>query len=469
MLWVALDCPQLPLEALLRGRPSPRSPAEPRAAADPRRILACDAAARERGVQPGMGLAAARALAPGLRVLLQDAGAEREALDALASSLCRFTPLVSLEPPRSVLAEIEGSLRLFGGVRALLDRMRAGATDLGFDAAIAVARTPRAALWRAAGGGGPLPDLPLSVTGAEDAALEFLRGIGARTVGDLLRLPRAGLAQRVPRALLDDLDRATGVRAEPRAWFRLPERFRARLELPGEVGEAEAVLFAARRLLLQFEAFLVARQAGARGFALVLLRRHAPAIAVRVGLSAPLADAAHFTTLLRERLATVALDEPVEALRLDADDFAALPGRSGSFFGDPRADEEGWLRLLERLRARLGERAVHGLAVHPEHRPERAWCTVVDGAWRRGEPEARKVQVPDPAGPRPLWLLDPPRRAAGDAFTLLAGPERVETGWWDGGETKRDYFIAQDRDAALLWVYRERGLEGDWYVHGIFA
>ena len=461
MLWVALDCPQLPLEALLRGLPSSRSAAEARAVADSRRILACNAAAQALGVRPGLGLATARARATGLRVLTQDVAAEAAALGALAAWLCRFTPLVSLAPPRAVLAEIEGSLRLFGGARALTARMKAGSAALGFDAVLAVGCTPRAALWRVAGGGGRLEALPLHATGADDTTLEFLHGIGVRTVGDLIKLPRAGLADRVPRALLEDLDRALGDRPEPRVWFRLPERFRARLELPAEVCDAQAVLFAARRLLLQLEAFLVARQSGARGFLLTLLRRQAPAISVRVGLAAPLADAEHFTILLRERLAGVSLDAPVEALCLEADDLAEAPRRSGSLFGDPQADHEGWLRLLERLRARLGEHAVHGLAIHPEHRPERAW--------RRVEPGVQPVQATRPAGPRPLWLLDPPRRTAESGFTLLAGPERIETGWWDGDEARRDYFIARDRDSALLWVYRERGLEGGWYVHGIFA
>ena len=166
MLWVALDCPQLPLEALLRGLASSRSAAEPRAAADPRRILACNAAARALGVHPGLGVPAARALAPGLRVLPQDPAAELAALHVLAAWLCRFTPLVSLEPPRRVLAEVEGSLKLFGGTRILLDRMKAGSAELGFDTALAVARTPRAALWRVAGGGERLEDLSLAATGA---------------------------------------------------------------------------------------------------------------------------------------------------------------------------------------------------------------------------------------------------------------------------------------------------------------
>jgi protein ImuB len=48
----------------------------------------------------------------------------------------------------------------------------------------------------------------------------------------------------------------------------------------------------------------------------------------------------------------------------------------------------------------------------------------------------------------------------------LAGPERIESGWWDGDDAKRDYFIARLSDGALGWVYRE---EGQWFLHGLFA
>lgn len=422
------------------------------------------------GVRPGMGLATAHALVPGLRVGTRNTAVEREALEAIALWLCRFTPSVSPEPPRSMLGEVEGSLRLFGGARALLDDLKRGLSDLGFDASIAMGRTPRAALWRAAGGGGRLEDLPVMVAGLDEPALDFLRGVGVASIGDLMRLPRAGLARRVGPRLLDDIDRALGTRPEVRAFFVPPATFSAKLELPGEVTEAQAVLFAARRLLVQLEAFLVARHAGVRRFVLTLLHRHARPQAVAVSLAAPLRDAGHFLLLLRERLAAVRLADPVDAIRLEADDLAPLAGRSGSLFGDGRAGAEGWLRLIERLRARLGEHAVHGLAVHPEHRPEHAWCTVKDVAQRRVEPGTQVLRVPDAAGPRPLWLLDPPRRLGESDFTLLAGPERIESGWWDGGEVLRDYFIAQARDTALLWIYRERRLqEGGWFLHGIFA
>ena len=66
-----------------------------------------------------------------------------------------------------------------------------------------------------------------------------------------------------------------------------------------------------------------------------------------------------------------------------------------------------------------------------------------------------------------MWLLEPPRPLAEGEFTLLAGPERIEAGWWDGAEARRDYFIARTGEASLAWIYRER--EGNWFLHGWFA
>ena len=81
-----------------------------------------------------------------------------------------------------------------------------------------------------------------------------------------------------------------------------------------------------------------------------------------------------------------------------------------------------------------------------------------------------------------LWL-------DGQALQLLAGPERLETGWWDAdGLALRDYFIAQRPGGALVWVYRHRLADGGrvgrvdpaghagpagaapvWFLHGLFA
>ena len=379
-------------------------------------------------------------------------------LERIAAWACQFTPRVSLEPPRALLAEIEGSLRRFGGSDGLLEKLRAGLAELGFEAALAMAATPRAALWLARGGGGRLEGLPIEVVGLEKDEFDFFQEIGILTLGELLRLPREGLARRCGRRLLRDLDRAFGVTPEPRAFFAPPPRFAAALELPGEVAHAEGLLFAARRLLAQLEGLLAARQEGVRRFRVCLLHRKKEFAAVEIGLASPARETERFVQLLRERLAAAALQRPVEAIRVEAGDFEPWRGFTAGLFGDARAQGEAWARLIERLRARLGRDAIHGLGLHADHRPERAWRRVESGT-----EDLKNFEKP---GPRPLWLLEPPRRLPEGSFELLAGPERIESGWWDGAEAKRDYFVARRGDASLVWVYRG---DGDWFLHGIFA
>lgn len=378
--------------------------------------------------------------------------------------------------------EVEGSLRYFGGRWKFLARLRAGLPRLGFEARVAEAPSARAALWLARGDGGRLEALPVAVTGLAPQALELLARLGIRTVGGLLRLPREGVARRFGQGLLEQIDQAGGKAPEPRAFFVPPARFTARLALPAPVAQAEHTLFAARRLLAQMEGFLAARHAGVRGFSLDLLHDDLPATRITVGLAACGRGAEHFARLLRERLARTVLCAAVEAIAIEAGDLEILPEENMNFFSDPQAGGEEWLRLVERLQARLGSEAVHGLETHPDHRPERAFRSTVfemknsnsnEEKKEKGKEKEKDLQGENgaPRPSRPLWLLDPPRRLAEGEFALLAGPERIESGWWDGAEARRDYFIARTGEASLAWIYRERGAQpgGGWFLHGLFA
>jgi protein ImuB len=291
-------------------------------------------------------------------------------------------------------------------------------------------------------------------------ASALISSLGVRTLGGLMRLPREGLARRFDAGLLEQLGQARGQTPEAREFFVPPARFEGRLEMPAPVRQAEQALFAARRLLDQMEGFLAARQAGVRAFALELLHEDAPATRVGIGLAGAGRDAGHFARLLRERLGALALRAPIERIRLEAGDIEVLSERSRRLFDDRPGGEEGWLRLVERLQARLGSAAVHGLDTHEDHRPERAWVPVSPG-------KEFSSQGKNQDSPRPLWLLDPPRRLAEGEFALLAGPERIESGWWDEAEARRDYFIARTGEASLAWIYRER--QGHWFLHGYFA
>jgi protein ImuB len=161
------------------------------------------------------------------------------------------------------------------------------------------------------------------------------------------------------------------------------------------------------------------------------------------------------------------LPSGVESLILSADETAQLIPRNFSLFGDRSRMREDCLQLVERLQARLGMEAVNGLALYPDHRPELAWRAVEPGA------ESPSAAFP----PRPLWLLARPRPLAVREHTpwlegplaLHAGPERIESGWWDGADMDRDYFVAQAPSGPRFWVFRERSGQDRWFVHGIFA
>ncbi len=485
MLWIACHLPRLPLE--LFASPTP----EPFAVAQGRRIAACDNKALARGVRPGMTVAAATAIAPRLRVKPRDAAGETEALLTLAAWCGQFTPNVALEFPDTVLLEVSASLTLFKGLDPVLDALRTGFKDMHYSAQIACAPTPLAASWLARVGAAHAVDqgislesvlagLPVALvdthtqthTQTQGDWLDAFEKMGISTIGALLAQPRAELTQRFGHALCERLDQALGRIADPRIWVVPPEQFAANLELPAEVSQAEALLFAARRLLLQLGGFLQARCCGVQRFSLRLAHRERTT-EIQIGLVTPSRDAEHFTLLLRERLGATALPGPVRSMRLEAADIQPLAGESqGLFagFGTGTGGEKGdWQRLVERLRARLGGEQVGGLALAPEHRPERASV----GA----EPGARQLALISSLGDRPLWLLPEPRPLPelGAApqhegpLALIAGPERIESGWWDEGGVKRDYFVARTQALSYVWIYRERQPAGRWYLHGLFS
>lgn len=479
MLWIAVRLKNLPLEVFSRGA----CLSDPFAVVERHRVCACDAKAKARGVLPGIALAAAQALVPALRTRERDAAGETEALLGLAAWATQFTPSVAIDFPDGLALEVAGSVRLFGGLDALLQAMRAGLKEMGYSAALAAAPTARAAAWLARAGeekaiappseaARMLGDLPLEVLRCPAQDAEAFALLGVRMLGELLALPRDGIASRFGQRLLDELDQGLGRLPDPRNYYVPPAKFSARLELPAEVMQSEALLFACKRLLAQMAAFLAGRGNGVRRFSVRLFHRAGRNTEFVVGLVEPSRDLKHFTVLLRERMASVKLKQPVRAIGLEAADIVPCGPETASLLPQETRTAGDWIALVERLRARLGDDAVQGLETAPEHRPEKASRSA---ALTDRKPRQHALHF----GARPFWLLGTPRpleeRGATPHFEgplqLVCGPERIESGWWEGGDIGRDYFIARTGSDALVWVYREhRALEGGrWYLHGLFA
>jgi protein ImuB len=220
---------------------------------------------------------------------------------------------------------------------------------------------------------------------------------------------------------------------------------------------------------------------------------------LEIGLGEPVSDTAHLQSLLRERLHRLPLAAPVLELGLACDALVEGAPPNAELFPAAPGVGEGWQRLLERFEARLGAQNVRRLQVVADHRPELATARIQGGAAASkpaaskngplrlpGSAEADEILSEDPANwprlRRPVWLLARPQPLreesgtpllAGRPLWLVAGPERIEAGWWDEDFAARDYFIAQDDEGALLWVYRFRHAppadESGWYLHGRFG
>lgn len=439
-----------------------------------------------RGVEPGLGRASALAIAPELRLVDRQPALEQAALVDIAIWAGRFTPTISLDPPHAILLEVEACLRLFGGLAPLGQQITREIQALGFHTRLAVAQTPLAARWLARFGSGsdtrgalaarldPLPLIALGDgTAVSPGSLDLLTGTGHATLGDVRRLPRHGLARRHAQAVTDAIDRAYGHAPDPRPWFSPPERYLSRLPLPTPSDQVDTLMFASRRLLAGLAGWLDARQAGIERFTLVLEFEHnsqAPEAPLEIVLGTLSRDMQRCQLLTREHLNRLDLPAAVDALRLEADHPHPLAPPDGELFdGDDGHQGDAGL-LLATLRARLGDQAVRCLAQHPDHRPEKAWRWIEPKPPDHGR--SQPAPVPLPSSPRPLWLLPAPRPIpAPPPWSLLAGPERIESGWWDGPEAtvRRDYFVARSREGSLAWVFREREAPHGWYLHGHFA
>jgi len=415
----------------------------------------------------------------------------------------QFTPRVAVADEALVL-EASACLRLWGGRRRLLERLFGNPQPLS-PAPWAQAPTALKALaLLRCGQDGRLAramkadELPLHVLSAAGGHLAVLERIGCRTWGDLRRLPRAGLARRFGADLLQALDCAYGDRPESYAWLQLPQEFDLRVELPALATSASELMWSAQRLLSQLQVWLQARQHGVLALELewTLDLRRLDGVALpgqerlQIRTAQPTQDVVHLRRLLGEHLARASLSAPANHLRMRSLETVAWAGASRSLMPQDDVPGEALHQYIERASVRLGAGNVVVAQAHADHRPERmqSWqpargadCSSLLANSRR---QSRDRLPADALYPE--WLLPQPVRLEVRAekpqfqgpLRLLAGPQRIETGWWDagaGGPAVRDYFVARSEQAGLLWIYRERlavpqeSAQVRWYLHGMYA
>jgi protein ImuB len=467
MLWACCTVPSLSLEVFEPGAAARAIYDGPQQRA---LVHAADARARALGVYPGQTVAAARAVFGGLECLRRDPGAEAARLQMLATLDYASSSQVVLDAPDAVLLEVGASLRLFGGWPAIRDALRARLQAPGHVVRIALAPTPLAARLLADlrdGAAGAnlarvrerLAAVPLAQARLEDGAQAMLHAIGVRTLGEARALPSGALARRAGRELTGHLDRLYGDAPDPRPTWQPPRRIELRCEFEYGIETSPALRFPLQRLVRELARHLQARDATVLEFTLQFGHEGEPASSMAVGLRVPVRHADALFDAARGRLENHALAAPAHWLALIADDLPPFAPRSPDLFDAAERGALGWDGLVERLRARLGDEAVSLPTAFPDHRPERAW---------RRMPEGGTEPSPAHPLPRPMWLLPQPQPLRSRIVQLHGQAERIESGWWDGEDVRRDYVVADLESGQRAWLFRDALHEG-WMVHGWFA
>ena len=510
-------------------------------------LVSLSVEAEAMGLKPGQPLRDARAMCPGLDTRLRNRDLDAAFLGVLRRWAGKFSPWVSEEALDGLVIDLTGCAHLFGGEAALIGEIEADCAQLGVSVRVGVADTVGAAwaLARFAGGagadgartgddinqearatrsraakrrhwvkGGAAPQvaveaqrkmqiaapgttrsalalLPVAALRLDDDTVATLVRLGLRQIGDLAGQPRAALARRFGRLLVQRLDQALGVEPEPVSPARPAVRFAVRLTLPEPIGLSEDIVAAIDRLLDPLGEKLLRAGRGARQVRMECHRSDHTLQVIEVGLARPSASPDRIRPLLVMKLDDLDAGFGIDMVRIEA--RATEPVHTHQHRGHADAATDGVLRkgsgaalddLIGRLGARVGLERITRFHPADSHIPEKT-ASIVAAAWA-GPAEA----WPTAGMARPLEIWRPeivhaeedahlPHRFRwrGRDLELCAGigPERIAPEWWlddpDWRTGVRDYWRVTTRTGERLWLYFGYGgtMSPGWFCQGRFV
>jgi protein ImuB len=474
-VWVSIHFPEISLAAQQTNNSKPFAVLVQQQGKT--RIYALNERAQQSGIEPGMLSSAAYALCQGLGVAMRDERTELQHLQAYARRILRLTPRVVLSGPDILLLEVKASLRLFGGLKGLHRQLEAFFTERHTTACAPV--VDAAELMARCGIGkvvrytsrlrAALGEIHIANTAIEDKLARRLANCGLYSLRDVWRLPRPDLARRFGPGLLDYLDQLCGERHAPRHLFETAEVFKAKYDFDRETDDQAYLLYAAEVLLKQASVFLQARASLSEKISFYLRYAHRHEAAQRGLVLNVYAQQGgdrpeHFLPQLGEQLQNRQLVSLLSCIELRIDQFKLRDGSSGDLFKKTCPANDGWPVLLGLLFARFGRKRVYRLSLLADFRPEKAWEKYpAHSLLSRKQIELCCVE-------RPTWLFRQPGKCLGGRFKLISDAERIESGWWDDQDQRREYYRGVAPSGRHCWLYRDlQATDGQWYLHGLFA
>lgn len=468
MLWLALYFPQLPIDHQPQADED-----EPRAVVltegPRRRILASNTCARAAGVRTGMALKNAYALLPNLSISDYSEHEQLAHLEQLTLWALQYSSIVVPEPPDTVLIEIKASLKLFGGMTPLLEGIGRQLREQQVTVIPGIAPTPSAARLFTRSGirrtvctpqalKDTLAGVPVAHLSLDEFTLKGLRQSGICTLGELMKIPPAALTRRFGSRCTDLMYKLDGRLPDPKKAYQAPERFSHSIDLPLEAPDTSGLSFPLKRLLGSLGGFLKARDLGIRHLDIRLHHHRLQPTDITLKFLDATANMDHLLRVATERLGTQVLQAPVTRLGVHSIELAMITREGRDLFHKSQSQSQSIEQVLDKLVARLGVDAVYTASLEDDHRPEKASAATLLNT--QFQPQRWPA--------RPVWLLNEPRKLD-EPVTLHTLPERIENGWWDEADVRRDYFIASNSKGSYYWLYRLRHQPQQWWIHGLFS
>ena len=457
-----------------------------------RLLMSCNTAAKACGLQSGLTLNAAYAICPSLLVDEYDERRQQRYIETLSLWAMRYSSWVTPVMPDTIMLEAGASLALFGGLDSLLAKIQEDAAGQGLNVAIGVAPTPRAArlfsrlhyetgelisVMRQDQLADRLGELPVSLLPLDTFTHKGLRQSGIRTFSQIIDLPASSLARRFGPGCTETIYKILGRVPDPCPAHELPERFCCDMDLPVEVPDTGALQFPLNRILHALGGYLRASDSGVKKLRIDLFHEKQAASQITLGFLEATANHPHLLRVATEKLAAEQLPAGVVAIRVVATETAAVSRSGRDLFSRSQSQAGTIEQAIDLLSARIGRDKIYRPRINNDHRPEHAWSTGQQQKAQANNPHSLSsdsVYLPThPA--RPLWLLAEPRPAP-ENLSIQSSAERIEYGWWDRDDVRRDYYIARDHQGRWLWVFSERRYNDNtaqsksgYFIHGYFA
>jgi len=465
-LWIYLHFPRLQLDALFGDNQE-----QPVVIVESQhcRVLQSNDIAEQHGIKPNMGLGSAASLCRDLQVHPYHSQTESRKLQEIAQWLYLITSDIALMPSQGILLRVTPMLNLYEGLQNYWGKVSTHLSELRLSFQFGCGFSPFSAKLMALTGANfinedksvlqqSLSTQPLTLTDLPSATIEKLQRVGVTTLQGLLELPLQDIARRFGIDLVNYVGRLTGQFKHPVNFYHPTETFQVYLELLFELDNVQWIEKPLAKLLGQLETFLKLRNKVAFELCLTLHQRDKQAQHLQLTSAQGDYLCLRWQQLASLNLESVTLNGPVIGLTLQVERQGEPLSSTGDFFAGQKGQMSA-LELLSTLQAKLGKSAVLKPDIACDPRPEKA------SHYRQAdEPDVSITPIPTLL--RPAMQLPSPISLQ-EQVTLIHGPERIVSGWWDGDEIMRDYYIAHTNQGRWLWVFRDQ--HKHWFLHGYFC